>query len=173
MRRRKNKDFLFKCLFLLLIGILLFESYQLFQPDEKKKDASLMLFEVVNFEMEILNSSLMESVQINNTNELDRLKLAAYSASFGHERMVKVFGEDQIVYLPAIEKLVNMITGWQIGGDRPLSMSEKNILVEFSAKFAEIVSIYAILVDSDRGMTSTQADKLATIGQQLDDIISQ
>ncbi|MNP39331.1 hypothetical protein D3C76_1329040 [compost metagenome] len=131
-----------------------------------------MLFEIVYFQVEILNSSLMDAIHMKNTGDLDRLKLAAYSVSFGHERLVQAFGNDEIKYLPAIEELVNMITGWQIGGDRPLSQQERELLVEYSAKYAEIVPIYGILVNSDHKVISAEADQLNQLGQELDDLIT-
>jgi hypothetical protein len=131
-----------------------------------------MLFEVVNFQIGILNSSLVDAIQVNNTQELDGLKLAAYSVNFGHERMVRAFGNDELEHLPAIEELVNMITGWQIGGDRPLSQQERNLLVEYHSIITEIVPIYAILINDDQQVSSLQANQLNTLGHQLDELFS-
>ncbi|WP_438347132.1 hypothetical protein ACP8HI_15630 [Paenibacillus sp. FA6] len=172
MRRRKNKDIVFTCILLLLVGSLLYQGYQLLKPNEVKKDASQMLYQVVHFQMEILNSSLMEAIHMNNTKELDRVKLAAYSANFGHERMVRAFGKDELDYLPAVDELVNMITGWQIAGDRSISQQERDLLVAFSSKFAEIIPVYGILVNNNHQVNSVQAEQLSKLSKQLDDLIS-
>ena len=172
MRRRKHKDMLFTCVLLLLVGSLLYQGYQLLKPNEVKEDASQMLYEVVHFQMEILNSSLMEATHMNNTKELDRVKLAAYSANFGHERMVKAFGKKELEYLPAIDELVNMITGWQIAGDRSLNQQERELLVNFSSKFTDLLPIYSVIVNSNYQVNSIQAEQLSKLSTQLDDLIS-
>ncbi|OAB48098.1 hypothetical protein [Paenibacillus antarcticus] len=171
MKRRKNKDILFLCVILLLVGSLLYQGYQMLKPNEEKMNASQMLFEVADFQMEILNSSLMEAVHMNATGQLAGLKLAAYAANFGHERMVKAFGKNELKTLPAIGELVNMITSWQIGGERPLSQKERDLLVEFSTKFSEVLPIYSLLVNSNNQIVSTQSGQLAQLGKQLDELI--
>lgn len=172
MRHRKNKDIIFTCLLLLLVGSLLYQGYQLLKPNDVRKDASQMLYEVVNFQMGILNSSLMEALHMNNTKDLDRVKLAAYSANFGHERMVRAYGKDELEYLPAIDGLVNMITGWQIGGDRPLSQQERELLVAYSSKFAEVIPTYGILVNNNHQVVSVQSEQLNKLSMQLDSLLS-
>ncbi len=141
------------------------------KPNEEKVDASQMLFEVTHFQMEILNSSLLEAIHMNATGQLDGLKLAAYAANFGHERMVKAFGTNELEALPAIGELVNMITTWQIGGERPLSQKERDLLVEFSSKFAEVLPTYSLLVNGNNHIVSTQSDQLNQLGKQLSELI--
>ncbi|OAB46681.1 hypothetical protein [Paenibacillus glacialis] len=170
MKRRKNKDFLFLCVILILVGSLLYQGYRMFKPNEEKVDASQMLFEVADFQMGILNSSLMEAVHMSATGQLAGLKLAAYAANFSHERMVRAFGVNELESLPAISELVNLITSWQIGGERPLSQKERDFLVDFSTKFAEVLPIYSLLVNSSNHIDSTQSDQLNQLGNQLDEL---
>lgn len=173
MKRKKNRDILFLCVILLLIGSLVYQGYRIFNPQhEEQEDAGQMLFEVVHFQMEILNSSLMDVIHMDTTEQLNGLKLAAYSAHFGHERMVKTFGENDLNRLPAIEELVNKITSWQIGGERPLRQNERDILVEYSTSFADLLPIYSLLVDGSHHIVKNQANQLDQLGQKLDKLIS-
>lgn len=172
MKRRKNKDILFLCVILLLVGSLVYQGYRMIKPNEEKADAGQMLFEVTRFQMEILNSSLMDAGHMNATGQLDGLKLAAYSAHFGHERLVNAFGKSEVESLPAIGELVNRITSWQIAGERPLNQEERDLLVDFSSKFSKILPIYNLLVNNSNQIVSNQADRLNELSKQLDELIS-
>ncbi|MHA0857047.1 hypothetical protein [Paenibacillus sp. CMAA1364] len=172
MRGKGKRDILFSCLLVLLVGSLFYQSYQLVKPDVAKSDSSQMLFEVVHFQIQIMNSSLSDAIQANNTKELDRVKLTAYSAKFGHERLVNAFGKDNLEELSAISEFVNMITGWQIGGERPISQDEREILLTFASKFSEVVPIFGILVNNKNEIDDVQGKQLNKLNEQLLELLS-
>ncbi|MCJ8013814.1 hypothetical protein MUG84_18980 [Paenibacillus sp. KQZ6P-2] len=167
MRRRKSRDILFLCLIALLFAILVYQGYRMMLPQKGHADAEQMLYEVSLFQMQVLNTSLMDAAHSGNTSDLNALKLAAYSAAYTHDRLVNSVGGDKLYPFPAIGGLVDVITSWQIGGNRPLSESEKELLGSYSELFSGAVQSYQQLLSESGHVISSQNDELEKTGKQL------
>ncbi|MWV46742.1 hypothetical protein GRF59_24335 [Paenibacillus sp. HJL G12] len=167
MRRRKSRDLLFLVLIVLLLGTLVYQGYRLARPQGGHADAEQMLYEVSLFQMKVLNTSLMDAANSGNTSELNALKLAAYSAAYTHDRLADSFGSDRLYPFPAIGGLVELLTSWQIGGNRPLSEAEKELLGSYSELFSGSVQPYQQLLSESGHVISSQNDELEKTGKQL------
>ncbi|MGF7047172.1 hypothetical protein J2T13_001674 [Paenibacillus sp. DS2015] len=173
LSRRKGKDILFLCVLMVLVACIVYEGYRMMRPSVKQEDAGKMLFEVTHFQMEVLNTSLMEALQASHTEDLNALKLAAYSAHYSHERMVRAYGTDNLQSLSALRKLLDMITQWQIGGNRPLTDNEHELLTKYSTIFAELLPGYTLLLDNNNRIVASQADHIKQIGETLESLFSE
>ncbi|AJS57493.1 hypothetical protein [Paenibacillus sp. IHBB 10380] len=172
MSRRKGKDRLFLCVLIVLVAFVVYEGYRMVRPTATQEDAGKMLFEVTYFQMEVLNTSLMDALQVSYTEDLNALKLAAYSAHYSHERMVRTYGKGHLQSLSALEQLLDRITKWQIGGNRPLTDSERDLLTQYSTNFAELLPVYSLLLDHNDRIASSQADHIKQIDENLDSLLS-
>lgn len=157
---------------MVLVVCIVYEGYRMMRPTVKQEDAGKMLFEVTHFQMEVLNTSLMDSLQASHTVDLNALKLAAYSAHYSHERMVRAYGKGNLQSLSALGQLLDTITKWQIGGNRPLTDNERDLLTQYSTNFAALLPVYRLLLDHNNRVVSSQADHLNQIGENLDSLFS-
>ncbi|GAB6991425.1 hypothetical protein [Paenibacillus pini] len=171
MRRRRGKDFIFLGLMIVLIGFIVFEGYRLMRPQSDRADAGQMLFEVAHFQMQILSTSLLDATNSTHTDQLNGLKLAAYSAAYSHQRLASVFGASSLNQLSAIADLVNLISEWQIGGDRPLSEQDRKIIRQYSEKFGGVLPVYQQLMSASGHVISSQDDDLERINKELSLIV--
>ncbi|GIO66123.1 S-adenosylmethionine decarboxylase [Paenibacillus sp. FSL M7-1455] len=171
MRRRNARDLLFMGLTALLLLVLVIQGYRMMRPQTEHADAERMLYEVALFQMQVLNTSLLDAADSGGTNDLNALKLAAYSAAFTHDRLVNAVGKDRLYAFPAIGGLVDAITSWQIGGNRPLREEEKELLKEYSGIFSGAVQSYQQLLSDGGQVISSKNDDLKKAGKQLADLI--
>lgn len=171
MRRRNARDLFFLGLTALLLVVLVVQGYRMMRPQSEHEDASRMLYEVSLFQMQVLNTSLLDAADSGGTNDLNALKLAAYSAAYTHDRLVNAVGKDKLYALPAIGGLVDAITSWQIGGNRPLREEEKELLKEYSGIFSGAVQSYQQLLSDGGQVISSKNDDLKKAGKQLADLI--
>ncbi|MEC0372347.1 hypothetical protein [Paenibacillus chibensis] len=171
MRRRKLRDLLFLGLIVLLLIVLAYQAYRMMRPQSGHADAEQMLYEVSVFQIQVLNTSLLDAAHMNNTGELNALKLAAYSAAYTHERLVKSLGMNKLYSFPAIDGLIDLITTWQIGGNRPLSDAEKELIGKYSELFSNVVLPYQQLLSENGKVIASQDDQLEKTGKQLADLV--
>jgi len=143
------------------------------RPTVKQEDAGKMLFEVTYFQMEVLNTSLMDALKVSYTDDLNALKLAAYSAQYSHERMVRAYGTGNLQSLSALGQLLDMITKSQIGGNRPLTDNERDLLTQYSTNFAELLPAYSALLDINNRIAASQANYISQIGGNLEGLFSE
>lgn len=171
MRRRKSRDLLFVILIALLVIILAYQAYRMMRPQASHADAEQMLYEVSLFQIQVLNTSLLDTADAANTGDLDALKLAAYSAAFTHERLMKSLGKDKLYSFPALNGLVESLTTWQIGGKRPLSDAEKELLGSYSEVFSGVVEPYQQLLSESGHVIASRNDELETAGKRLEALV--
>ena len=167
VRRRKQRDLLFVGLLLILLVSLVYQGYRMMWPHTEGENAERMLFEVAQFQMQVLGTSLADAAGSSRTDELNALKLAAYSASYAHDRLAKTFGDGAVDPLKPVGDLVNVITEWQIGGDRLLTDAEKDMLLRYSQLYAGVMPVYEKLLSEDGHVIASQAGQLKKIGKEL------
>lgn len=156
---------------LLLIGWPIYRIYGYMSVRSESYDSSLLLFQVAQFQIELLNSSLAEAGKAKDTKELDSLRLSAYSANFTHERLVLAIGERNITPLHSIEQLVQVVLRLQIGGERALRADEKEMLSKAALTFKDIYEGYGKLLTSSGKPVSSQSDKLAKLDGELAEML--
>ncbi|CAM3083286.1 hypothetical protein PASE110613_15805 [Paenibacillus sediminis] len=135
------------------------------------EDPKQMLFEVTLLQMNILNSSLNEAVKAEHTDELNELKLAAYTAKYTHDRFARTFAEGQLDELSGLSKLVAYITSLQIGGERSMTSEEQNVIHEAASVFSKMLPVYTDLLSSNDHIISSKEEELAIFAKELDTIV--
>lgn len=156
---------------LVLVGWPISRIYGYLSQSQGGENASLLLFQVAQFQMELLGSSLAEAAKAQDTKELDSLRLSAYSANYTHERLVAALGDGKLTPLHSIEQLVQCVLRLQIGGERALKSEEKEALAEASAAFKDIYEGYGGLLSGSGKPVSSQNDKLAKTDEQLNELL--
>ncbi|MFU1797259.1 hypothetical protein ACM1RC_25570 [Paenibacillus azoreducens] len=167
MKRKKTRDLLFMGMLLLLLMILVYQGFRMMRPHTERADAEQMLYEVSLFQMQVLSTSLIDAASSENTSELNALKLAAYSASYTHDRLAKSLGSGNLYAFPALGGLVDAIQTWQIGGNRPLSEGEKGLLHEYTEIFSGTLEPYRQLLSGSGQVISSKNDELEKAGKKL------
>ncbi|GAA3408388.1 hypothetical protein ACFFNY_12910 [Paenibacillus hodogayensis] len=156
---------------LLLILWPISRIYGYLTQHRESANASLLLFQVSQFQIELLNSSLAEATKAGDTKELDALRLSAYSANYVHERLVQAVGDDRLTPLRSVEQLVQCVLRLQIGGSRALKADEKEALGEASRAFKDVYEGYGKLLTSSGKLVSSQNDKVAKLDEQLAELL--
>jgi hypothetical protein len=157
-------------LFVLIVWPV-YRIYGYFTQHEASYDASLLLYQVSQFQVELLNSSLSEADKAGMTNELDSLRLTAFSAGYTHERLVLALGQSKLTKLASIEQLVQFVTRLQIGGDRALKQEERDTFGKASLLFKQMYEVYGKLLTSGGRTVSSQNDKLAGLDKELEELL--
>lgn len=150
-------------LVLIALFILIWPFYQLYgllAGHRSSNNAVYLLFQVSQFQTELLNSYLQEAPRLNNTDQLNALKQAAYSVNYSHERLVMAMDEGDVARLNSVTRLMRYILRLQIGGQRPLKAEEKETLAALSAKFKDVYEAYGKLITPAGKAVSAQNDKL-------------
>jgi hypothetical protein len=126
-----------------------------------KEDAAKLLFQVAQFQMEVLGSYMVDMDQKKSTGDLDALKQALYSAQFTHERLVLAIGEESLGQMDSLKQLQQTILRMQIGSVRPLKPEELQLFAEVKPHFAQMFEAYGKLWSSGSAMVPSQQKKLA------------
>ncbi|PYI52205.1 hypothetical protein [Paenibacillus flagellatus] len=152
-----------------LIGWPAYRIYGYMTQHPASYDAAMLLYQVSQFQIELLNSSLAEAAKAGATDELDSLRVAAYSAHYTHERLAMAVGDGKLTRLDSIERLVQVVIRLQIGGERAIKPEEKETLAKASAMFKDMYEGYGKLLSSSGKVVSSQSDKLAKLDAELDE----
>ncbi|MBG9734527.1 S-adenosylmethionine decarboxylase [Paenibacillus alvei] len=153
-------------LFMLLIWPSI-QVYNFLSPKIEASDPLKMLYEVVQFQMNLLKGSMQEAKRVHTTDQLQKLKLVAYSAAFAHERLVRAVGKDKLPELSSMNKVVEMITLLQLNGDRPLADSEKEVISTFADAANKLVDSYALIYNSSGHWIASQRKELILADKEL------
>jgi len=154
--RISGKWFIVVMVFLVIVWPS-YQIYKLMGGSDAKEDAGRMLYEVASFQMGLVQNSLNEASAIENTSQLDAVKLAIYSANYTHDRLVKAYGNDHLKRLESLNKLLEFITSVQIAGYRPLHEEEKVLLQEVQKRYGELYEAYEQLVTGSGQLVSSEA----------------
>lgn len=138
---------------------------------DKSYDASLMLYQVALFQVELLASSLSEAARALQTKELDSLRLSAYSAAYTHERLVLAVGESRLTPLHSLDQLVQFVLRLQIAGERALKPEEKETIAKAAQTFKEMFESYGKLISASGKLVSSQNDKLAKLDRDMAELL--
>lgn len=155
----------------MLIVWPMYRIYGYLNAQPKSYDAAELLYQVAQFEIELLNSALLEAGKAKTTGELDSLRLAAYSADFTHERLTLAIGENRLVRLSSIERLLQYVLRLQIGGSRTVKADEKETLERSAQLFKAIYEGYGKLLTPSGSPSSSQNEKLKKLDDELAELL--
>jgi hypothetical protein len=142
--------------------------YQLYGllREQNQADANRLLYEVSLFQLDLLVRFMNETGQYHGTEELDPLKLAAYSAGFAHDRLVAAT-KGRLEPLAGFDRIVHYITGLQIGGRRLLTEKERELFAEAQEPLHRLYEAYGQAVNKRGDVISSMNGKLAEADRQL------
>lgn len=143
------------------------------QGRQDHEDAARLLYQVSQFQLELLASAAAEAGQAKDTDQLNALKQAAYSANFTHERLAMAKG-NELSELGSMQQLLQYVVRLQMTGKRALKPEEAETLKAVGELYRAMSDEYAKLMSSGGGVISSQNDKLKkadkTIVEQLRDM---
>jgi hypothetical protein len=162
--KQKRRLVLYICI-LFLVGWPIFQLYGMFQGHNIKQDAGKMLYQVSLFQMELLSSFLQNIDKMKDTESLNSLRQATYTANFTHTHLVLAYGDKELAELPGLSELMQYMLRLQVGGQRPLRSDEVQTLFEVRKQFAGLFDAYGRLlssrneIDQSQNISMTKADK--------------
>lgn len=169
--RLKQKLIRKTVLYVVVLFLIIWPIYQLTQMlghHKEDHDATHLLFQVSLFQMEILKSSLEEASQSKNTNELERVKQALYSAEYTHERLILAAGgSEELSSLSFMSQLSQYIQRLQLGGTRALKADETQTLKETQKQFGNMYEVYEKMMASSGDIISSQNTELSKLDRDL------
>src|SRR5690606_2695897 len=142
----RTKTYLKKMMgWLVVSALIIWPCYQIVQSlgeSTEKADASKLLYQVAQFQMELLNSALSESTRATSSEELNALLLAVYSANYTHERLDLAEGKS-LTNLSSLEEMIQYLLRLQISGDRPLKQDERDTFAQAEPLYKGIFENYS------------------------------
>jgi hypothetical protein len=157
----------------IVAALIVWPSYQIvnsLRSASEKHDASNLLYQVALFQMELLNSALIEGAEAKRSEELNELRLAAYSANFTHERLVLAEGKS-LSALHSLPELIQYLLRLQIGGERNLKQDETDTFAKAGAGFKVLFDNYSKLMSSGGKVVGSANDKMKKADDELYDLI--
>lgn len=168
--RRKPKVLLYIVLAFLILWPVS-QIVGMIRGHSETEDAGKLLYQVSLFQMELLSSYMHDVDKAKDTNSLNPLRQAVYTASFTHQHLVLAYGEKELAPLDGISQLMQYLLRLQIGGQRPLKSEEVQTLVELRRLFEDIYDAYGKLLSSGGGIVSSQNDRLVKGNKEMVELI--
>jgi hypothetical protein len=171
MRRRPLGPFLIVILAVILLVMPAWQFKDWLKTRQDKDQATLLLYQVTSFQMELLGSSLNEASRITTAETLNEWKRSAYSALYAHERLSLAAGHGLPSKLESLDVLLQWIQRVQVSGERPLSKEEAELVQGIAKSYKPLMEAYGGLVDRDGGLNSSSANKLKKADSELAELV--
>lgn len=170
MKRFRKKIFMYIIL-ILLIAWPLTQMVEMLTANRASAKPEVLLYQVSLFQMELLNSYLLDSGKFKNTDSLNALRQAVYSAQFAHDHLVQAFGEAKLAKLESLGEILQYLLRLQIGGERPLKSDEIQTMVEVGKQFNEMYEAYGKLLSTTGGVVDSQNARLSKSDQSVTELL--
>ncbi|MCZ8519112.1 MULTISPECIES: S-adenosylmethionine decarboxylase [Paenibacillus] len=170
MKRTRKKWFMYTVVALLILWPLL-QIAELLGAKAPQEPAEKLLYQVSLFQMERLNSYLLESTESQNTEELNALRQALYSAQFAHGHLALAYGEEEMSPLSSLQTLMQYLLRLQVGGSRPLKPDELQTLAAAGRLYGELYASYGELVSSNGSIAGSKNDRMAEADEALTEFL--
>jgi hypothetical protein len=141
------------------------------QGSNEKQDAGKLLYQVSLFQMEILGGFLYNIDKMKDTESLNPLQQAIYTATYTHAQLVLAFGAKDLAPLPGLSELMQYMLRLQVGGQRPLKSDEVQALVEVRKQFSMMFDAYSKLLTSYNDINPSQSLLLAKSDKAIMDLL--
>jgi hypothetical protein len=168
--RRKSKLILYMLLVLLLAWPV-YQIYGMVLGFTEKQDPRKLLYQVSYFQMELLGSFLQNIDKTKDTEGLNSLRQAIYTANFSHEHLVLAYGSKELTQLQGLPQLMQYILRVQIGGQRALRADEAQTLLEIRKLFADLYDAYGRLLSSSYTIIGSQNTALIKADKAIVELI--
>lgn len=168
MLSRKRAGRIFIWTIPLLLAVLgAYQLVDLYAGKAAHENASRMLFEAANFQIEMMSRFMSEAKGVRTSGQLNSLKNAVYSAAYVHDRFANSFPAGQIDRLESLDELLQYVLHLQIGGDRPLKEEEREIMLEAEPLLAELAEVYAGLMTEQGKLNRYERGLLRDLDDRL------
>lgn len=171
MRKRLMRRFFTYVIMACLAALPIYQLAGWYDAKKTKVDAVNLLYQVSLFQMELLGSSINEAGKARDTDQLNALKQAAYSANYTHERLTEAVGEERLEKLESVPELLQFILRLQIGGARTLKPEETTTLQEFGKLYKDMFQAYGELLASDGHLLSSRSDKVKKADKAMAELL--
>jgi hypothetical protein len=168
--KRKSKLGLYIFL-LLLVAWPVYQVYGAVQGFSERQDAGKLLYQVSFFQMELLGSFLQNIDKTKDTDGLNSLRQAIYTANFTHEHLVLAYGVKELTPLQSLPQLMQYVLRLQIGGQRALRPDEAQTLLEIRRLFSELYEAYGRLLSSSYKIIGSQNTVLIKADKAVLDLL--
>jgi len=158
-------------LLIFLIGWSVYQIYGMGRGSVEKQDAGKLLYQVSLFQMEILGGYLYNIDKMKDTESLNSLQQAIYTATFTHAQLVLAFGDKDLAPLPGLSELMQYMLRLQVGGQRPLKSDEVQTLVEMRKQFLIMFDAYGKLLTPNNEINSSQSVLMAKADKVVMDLL--
>jgi len=169
--RRNGAGWIVGSALCIMLMVSLFQLLAAMRSPDGGDRAVRLLYQVSRFQMELLNSSLANAAVFQQTDQLNEVKQAAYSAHYAHERLVLALGERRLANLEGLTQLMQYILRLQIGGQRALRADELSTLQEAGKLFAQMYETYGKLFTSGGAIASSQNSRLVKLDKELAELL--
>ncbi|NHN30121.1 S-adenosylmethionine decarboxylase [Paenibacillus agricola] len=159
---------------MLLIALIAWIGYQIHgmgQDAVEKQDAGKLLYQVSLFQMEILGGYLYNMDKVKDTESLNPLQQAIYTATYTHGQLVLAYGTKDLAPLPGLSELMQFMLRLQVGGQRPLKSDEVQTLMEVRKQFSILFDAYSKLLSSYDEMNSSQNASMAKADKAIMELL--
>jgi hypothetical protein len=168
----KRKSRLLALVFVvLLVGWPVYHIYAMLLGHSQKQDAGRLLYQVSLFQMELLGSFLHDMDKLHDTDGLNPLRQAVYTANFAHEHLVLAYGDKEVTPLYGLSQLMQYVVRLQIGGQRPLKADEVQTLSEVQKQYADLYEAYGQLMSPQNSIVGSQNDKLVKSDKLITELL--
>ncbi|UUZ84384.1 hypothetical protein LJK88_12185 [Paenibacillus sp. P26] len=154
-----------------LIAWPLIQTIHLLGKDAPVERADKLLYQVSLFQMELLGSYLQTGNKSQNTDALNALRQAVYSAQYTHEHLVMAYGESKLAKLESLPSLMQYILRLQVGGARRLKPEEAAVLGDVNRQFADLYDAYGKLLSSGGDIVESQNIRLEKADKSITDLL--
>jgi hypothetical protein len=159
-RMRGSQNFIILIVSLML-GWSLNSVYHVVNSHVGKPSDSHLLYQIAVFQIEMLNSTLLDIPNIKSTQQLTILKQMAYAVDYTHERFLISLGTNKVTELSSLKRMMDYILRLQIGGDRTLKLEEIQIFIDTSLLYKQLYENYAKLMpDGEGGIVASENTKI-------------
>lgn len=171
MRRKLAQTLAMYAIMAILLAWPILQLAEWYGAKREKADAVELLYQVSLFQMELLGGCLNEAGRAKDTDQLNGLKQAAYSANYAHERLAMALGRESIGKLESVSELLQWVVRLQIGGSRTLKPEELKTLQEAAKLFKPLFEDYGKLTVSGRGFFTSQGEKVKKEDRALAELL--
>ncbi|WP_028547658.1 hypothetical protein [Paenibacillus sp. UNC451MF] len=161
-------------MYVILAFLIVWPVYQIIgmvSEHSEKQDAGKLLYQVSLFQMELLSSYLHDTDKVKDTESLNPLRQAVYTANFTHQHLVLAFGENSLTPLESLSQLMQFVIRLQIGGQRPIKSDEVQALLEVRKQFDDLYDAYGKLLSSRGDIIASQNQRLQKDDKAMTDLL--
>jgi hypothetical protein len=161
-------------LYMLLLFLLAWPMYQIYglmHGYSEKQDAGKLLYQVSLFQMELLGSFLQNIDKTKDTEGLNSLRQAIYTANFTHEHLVLAYGDKELTPLKGLPQLMQYVLRLQIGGQRALKSEEAQTLLEIRKLFSDLYEAYVKLLSPSYTIIGSQNVALIKADKAINELL--